>query len=171
MRPSCLLSFIYALHFLYFQPTTWYLPSKIPRCNCALGKLHTWTNNNLVLPSTQPRPPPTEGAVGGDEVLALGDQPQVTGVFIATVVRDENHPALGQGKLYAGSLRIIGEEEVTGRFNLLLHHGNGALVIVGQTIVGRRTARPIKPAHITGHGLAAANLFGHLLVQRIRGLD
>ena len=62
---------------------------------------------------SEPGCPPTEGAVGDDEVLALGHQPQIgIGVFIALVVCHQGDAAIGQRDAGAGGFGLVRKDEV-----------------------------------------------------------
>lgn len=93
-------------------------------------------NNDFFRTRIQPCPPPTESAVGDDEVIALGHQPQIrVGVFIAPVVRDQGDPLIGQWDACAGGFGLVREDEVMRCGREVLHRFYCTAVVVAGGVV------------------------------------
>ena len=97
---------------LYLYPLIRQQTLKSPP-HLALAHFKPRRNNTLIWINYQPSTPPTEGAVGDDEVLALGHQPQIgVGVFSTPIVRHQCDACIGQRDAGAGNFELVGEGEI-----------------------------------------------------------
>ena len=143
------------------------------------GKLFIkfWSDHYFIGIRRQPRAPPTEGAVGDDEMLALGHEPEVgVGHRVALVVVDEGDAPVSQRDPSTGGVRTIRKQEVMRTGYALFHLSDRALVVIaGGVISGGLTGAAllwlIKEAHMHGDGDLALDAGGHLLIGIVLGWD